>query len=115
MYTLTRNKIPAVFAGVRTSFGALDFEEAMLRRATPFEFAPGIVLPACSAEDLFIMKVFAARPRDWIDAEGIVVRQKGRLNRRYIMQYLPGLCELKETPEIVEKALQLLETRQWRP
>jgi hypothetical protein len=36
------------------------------------------------AEDLFVMKAFAARPLDWIDAEGIAVRQAGALNQRYI-------------------------------
>jgi hypothetical protein len=32
------------------------------------EFAPDIILPTCSAEDLFVMKAFASRPQDWIDA-----------------------------------------------
>jgi hypothetical protein len=34
------------------------------------------------AEDLFVMKAFAARPLDWIDAEGIAVRQAGALNQQ---------------------------------
>jgi hypothetical protein len=87
--------------------GALPFEEGMIRRATPFAFAPGIVLPCCTAEDLFIMKAFADRPRDWLDAESIVIRQ-GRLDNGYILEHLAKLCELKEAPDILERATRLL-------
>ena len=96
---------------VDVSFGALDFEVSMLDRATPFEFAPGLVLPSCSAEDLFVMKVFAARPQDWLDAQGIAVRQRGRLDVAYILKHLALLCELKETPENIARARQILERK----
>ena len=96
---------------VDVSFGALNFEISMLKRATSFEFATGTVLPTCSAEDLFVMKAFAGRPQDWMDARGIVVRQGGLLNRSYILRHLAQLCELKETPEIVEQARQILESK----
>lgn len=91
------------------SFGALDFEESMMTRATPFEFGPDLTLPTCSAEDLFVMKAFAARAQDWLDAEGIATRQGGRLDRPYILRHLEVLCELKETPEIVDRARKMLE------
>ena len=94
---------------IDVSLGALPFEIAMLRRATPFKFAPGIILPTCSAEDLFVMKAFAARPLDWIDAEGIAVRQSGALNKRYVLRHLSDLCLLKEAPEILDRARHLLE------
>jgi hypothetical protein len=87
--------------------GALPFEEGMIRRAAPVAFAPGIVLPCCTAEDLFIMKAFADRPRDWLDAENIVIRQ-GRLDSGYIIEHLATLCELKEAPGILERATRLL-------
>jgi len=93
---------------VDIALGGLRFEISMLKRASPFEFAPGLVLPTCSAEDLFIMKAFAGRPLDWIDAQGIVVRQSNRLDTRYILRHLTELCELKETPETVERARDLL-------
>lgn len=94
---------------VDVSFGALDFEVHMLRRATPFEYDAGIVLPTCSAEDLFVMKAFAARDQDWLDARGIAVRQGGKLKRAYILKHLADLCELKETPEVVSQARRILE------
>lgn len=96
---------------VDISFGALPFEAQMIRRAVRQEFAPGLVLPCCTPEDLFVMKAFSSRTRDWLDAESIVVRQK-HLNRRHILKHLGALCELKETPEIVERARRLLAERQ---
>ena len=94
---------------VDIAFGALPFEIDMMQRATPFEFAPGCVLTTCSAEDLFVMKAFANRPQDWIDARGIAVIQGTTLDRRYIIGHVRMLSELKEEPTILEQARQLLE------
>lgn len=91
---------------VDISFGAFPFEEAMIRRATPFEFAPGVSLITCSAEDLFILKIFAGRGKDWTDAEGVAIRQK--LDARYVLRQLRPFSELKEDPEMVNRARQLL-------
>jgi hypothetical protein len=38
----------------------MPFEESAVARATPYEFAPGIFLVTASAEDLIVMKAFAA-------------------------------------------------------
>lgn len=92
---------------VDIAFGALPFEEEMIRRARRQAFAPGLALPCCSPEDLFVMKSFASRPRDWLDAESIVVRQD-RLDVSYILKQLELLCELKESPEILERAKRIL-------
>lgn len=92
---------------VDISLGALPFEVEMIQRATRVEFAPGFSLPCCTAEDLFVMKAFAGRPRDWSDAEGIVARHP-QLDQRRVVNQLTILCELKEAPEIVERARRLL-------
>lgn len=92
---------------VDISLGALPFEVGMIRRAAPVEFAPGLLLPCCTAEDLFIMKAFAARPRDWLDAESLVIRQAS-LDKEYILEHLADLCELKEAPDILDRAKRLL-------
>lgn len=89
------------------SLAGFPFEKDAIRRATPFEFARGLTLPTCSAEDLFVMKTFAARGKDWGDAEGIAARQK--LNKRQVLMRLKNLCVLKETPEIVTQARKILE------
>jgi hypothetical protein len=92
---------------VDIALGALPFEDGMVRRAAPVEFAPGLVLPCCTAEDLFIMKTFAARPRDWLDAESVVIRQ-AHLDTLYILEHLAELCKLKEAPDILDRAKSLL-------
>ena len=97
---------------VDIAFAGFSFEQEMIRRATLFEFAPGLVLPTCSAEDLFVMKVFAGRGKDWQDAEGIAIRQ--RLDRKRILRQLQPLCEIKEAPDLMEQARRVLEKHPWR-
>jgi len=92
---------------VDIGLAGFSFEKTMIKRATLFQFEEGIILPTCSAEDLFVMKVFAAREKDFHDAAGIAIRQ--RLNRSRILRLLRPLCEMKETPELVEKGMQILE------
>jgi hypothetical protein len=86
--------------GIDIALGALPFEESVVSRSSLFSFT-GTVLRTCSAEDLIVMKAFASRPRDWIDVEGIIVRQTGKLDWTYIDQELRPLAELKEAPEIL--------------
>jgi hypothetical protein len=79
------------------------FEERMVGRATPFAFAPSVILPTASAEDLIVAKAFAARPQDWLDIRGIVERQNSDLDWETIVSELTPLCELKESPETLEE------------
>ena len=116
-----RNPNPAEFArrsrvlllvsasgiGIDVSLGALPFEELAVRHATPFEFAPGLELRTCSAEDLMVMKLFASRAIDVRDAEGIAVRHSQTLDWRYIEEQLTPLVELKEEPEIMRTLTRL--------
>ncbi len=87
--------------GIDVALGALPFEEATVSRSSLFSFAGTAPLRTCSAEDLIVMKAFASRPRDWLDVEGIIVRQSGKLDWAYIDQQLRPLAELKEAPEIL--------------
>lgn len=99
---------------VDISLAALPYEKEVIARATPFAFAEGIVLPTCSAEDLFIMKAFAARPKDWLDTEGIVACQGKNLNRSHILRRLKPLSEAVCRPEILVVAHRVLEGKSWR-
>lgn len=90
------------------SLGALPFEAEMVKRATSVEFAPGLKLPCCTPEDLFVMKAFAGRPRDWLDAQSVAARQ-GQLDRNYILTHLTSLFELSGDSESLGRARQLLE------
>ena len=49
------------------------------------------------------MKAFAARAKDWLDVEGIIIRQTGKLDWAYIRRELHPLAELKEAPSIMEE------------
>ncbi|MCC6809091.1 MAG: hypothetical protein IT381_16810 [Deltaproteobacteria bacterium] len=82
---------------IDASLAALPFEEEMFRRASTFAPVAGVSLTTCSAEDLIVMKAFAARPRDWSDVEGVIKRQAG-LDWTYVDAMIPPLAELK--PEV---------------
>jgi hypothetical protein len=85
------------------ALAGFPYEEQLIARASAFEFAPGATLTTASAEDLVVLKAFAARDRDWVDIDGIVTRQSNRLDWHYIMTMLGPLCELKGTPETVDR------------
>jgi len=87
---------------VDITLGPLRFEAEMVRRSISGEFVPRWTLPCGTAEDLFIMKVFAGRSRDWLDAESIVVRQRV-LDADYILRHLADLCEFRRDSESVER------------
>ena len=53
----------------------------------------------CSAEDLVVFKAFAGRERDWLDIEGIVLRQVEALDADTIWRELTPLLELKGDTE----------------
>jgi hypothetical protein len=80
---------------IDVSLGAMPFEERTVARASGFEMESGAVLSTCSAEDLIVHKAFADRPKDWLDIEGIAVRQAGRLDEDLIYRELRPLLELK--------------------
>jgi hypothetical protein len=87
--------------GIDVSLGGLPFEERVVDRSTPFTFPPDVALRTCSAEDLVVLKAFADRPKDWMDIDGVLVRQSRRLDWAYVHAQLAPLAELKEAPEIV--------------
>lgn len=92
---------------IDVAMGAFSFEEAMIGRASLFEYLPGIELLTASADDLIITKAFAAREIDWLDIKSIIIRQGKGLDWQLIERELTPLCELKESPETVTKLLAL--------
>ena len=92
------------------SLGGFPFEDHSIHRSSKFEFAPGILLRTCSAEDLIVMKAFADRAQDWVDIEGILIREGEILKWNIVDEELPPLCDLKENPGIVPR-LQTLRSK----
>lgn len=93
--------------GIDVSLGALPFEESAVSRASLFSFGPGLEVRTCSAEDLIVFKLFASRPLDIRDAEGIAVRKHDELDWPYIEDHLRPLAEVKGDPEIIRTMLRL--------
>ncbi len=91
------------------ALGALPFEEALVERSTFFDFGAACELRTCSAEDL-VLKLFAFRARDLLDAESVAARQGNSLDWEYIERSLGPLAEVKEQPEIMD-ALRKLQAR----
>ena len=107
---VARSTAGASGVGIDIALGGMPFEESAVSRATAYGFADGIKLRTASAEDLIVMKAFAAHPKDWIEVEAIVIRQGNRLDWRYIQQQLRPLVELKEDPEILERLERIRKT-----
>ncbi len=84
------------------ALGGLPFEARMIERASACEFEPGCQLITCSAEDLIVLKLFAFRAQDVLDAESVALRQGERLDWALIERELRPLAELKQQPEILE-------------
>ena len=72
-----------------------------MARASMWTIRAGQQLMTCSAEDLLVHKVFAGRPLDWKDAEGIIARQGNKLNRSQVFAELEVLAEFKETVDFI--------------
>ena len=89
--------------GLDIALGGLPFEESAVARSSMFAFPGDVMIRTCSAEDLVVMKAFAARPKDWLDLEGILIRQTGKLDWPYVRDQLGPLAELKDAPEILDE------------
>ena len=87
--------------GIDISLAALPYEEKLISRASYQSFINNIQLLLCSPEDLIVMKIFAERPKDLIDAENVMIRQGKKLDVEYIREQLTDLAELKEEPELL--------------
>ena len=90
--------------------GAVPFEERSAERASFWRLPSGRGLRTCSAEDLIVHKAFAARERDWVDIEGVLLRQ-GALDIALIYEELSPLVALKEEPAILTRLEAMLRRR----
>lgn len=93
---------------IDVALGAMPFEERAVERASAFIVQAGVELTTCSAEDLIVFKAFAGRDKDWLDIEGIAVRQGDQLDETLIWAELGPLLELKEAPQDATRLRALL-------
>ena len=74
----------------------------MTNRSLYKEYLPNVKLKICTAEDLIVLKAFAARDKDWIDISTVLIKQD-TLDWDYIYEQLTPLVELKYEPEIITR------------
>lgn len=95
--------------GLDVALAAFPFEEECIARASLYEFDTVRPLRTASAEDLIVMKSLAGRGTDWQDVEGILARQAGALDWRYLLNQLASLAELFPDGDPVPRLTQLRE------
>lgn len=83
------------------SLAAFPFEREVLQRSTDWPLSEDLSIRTCSAEDLVIYKLVAARPGDIQDIIGIVGRQGRTLDAGRIRHWGSLFAELKEDPDIL--------------
>jgi predicted nucleotidyltransferase len=75
-------------SGIRVDliFSTTPFESQAIERAVPIDVS-GEAVPFATAEDLILHKLFAGRPRDIEDAEGVVRRKGDEVDWTYLMEW----------------------------
>jgi hypothetical protein len=84
------------------SLAMLPYEEQAIGRAMVTDIE-GVRVPVCTAEDLVIYKAISERAKDWLDIEGILLRQGTKLDRDYVVGWLKQFAQALESPEIVTR------------
>ncbi len=98
---------PDVAADILVSI--FDYEKEAIKRAVNVDVL-GIPVRVCTAEDFIIHKVVANRRKDWDDVAGIIMRQRGKLDIKYIRHWLKQFAEALENPEMLSRFEHLYET-----
>lgn len=88
--------------GLDVSFAAFPFEIEVLQRASGWQVTPQVALRTCSAEDLIVYKLVAARLIDLHDVQSIVTRQQNALDVDRIRLWGQRFAEITERPELLD-------------
>lgn len=86
---------------IDVALAAFPFELEVIERSSDWEMLPGVILRTCSAEDLIIYKLVAARLQDLADVDSIVRRQRAGLQVDRIREWGLTFAELKEDPDLL--------------
>jgi len=86
--------------GIDIVLAGLPYEARVIARSSPWQIDNETALQTCSAEDLLVMKAFAARDKDWADVTSILERQGRKLDLDLVREELRPLAEAKEQPDI---------------
>ena len=89
-------------AFIDISFAAFPFEEQVLDRSSMWQVTPDVGLRTCSAEDLVIYKLVAARLIDIHDVQTVVTRQGPALDVQRVREWGALFAELLERPDLLD-------------
>ncbi len=76
----------------------LPFEHEAIARASP-ELILGTKIRVASPENLLIYKAFAGRPKDWEDAERLLVMHSSNIRLKNVKTILRNLFEVLDEPD----------------
>jgi predicted nucleotidyltransferase len=93
-------------AAVDLLVSIFDYERQAIERAISMTIE-GVSVQVCSAEDFVIHKGVANRVQDWIDVERVLIRQKSKLDQKYILSWIKQFAEGLDNPEILTRYRQL--------
>ncbi|MBM3143540.1 MAG: hypothetical protein FJ010_00965 [Chloroflexi bacterium] len=85
---------------VDISLALPGYEDEVFNRARNYELEPGKAVLICSPEDLIIHKAVAGRPQDIFDIEGVIYRQREKLDPDYIRNWLNQFADILANPEV---------------
>jgi Nucleotidyl transferase AbiEii toxin, Type IV TA system len=87
---------------IDASLAAFPFEREVIDRASAWQIAPNTRLRTCSAEDLILYKLVAARPIDVHDVQMIVGRQAATLDAERVRSWGRQFAELLGRPDLLQ-------------
>ena len=95
-------------SGIRVDFifSSTPYEAQAIERAVRVRLGDADV-PFAAAEDLILHKLFAARPRDLEDAEGVIRRKGGQLDWDYIESWAAKFASVPGRETMVDEVRRL--------
>lgn len=78
----------------------LPYERRAIARARK-ERVQGTTVRICAPEDLIVHKIVSERPRDREDVRGLIARQAGALDRKYLDPLIADLSKALARPEMM--------------
>lgn len=84
------------------SFAAFPFELEVLQRASDWQVTADVALRTCSAEDLVLYKLVAARLIDLHDVQSVVSRMGASLDVDRVRLWGGRFAEIIEKPELLD-------------
>jgi len=84
-----------------------SFDIQAIERAKDIEATSGDWIRVCTPEDLIIYKMISTRSRDREDVEGVVKRQKEKLDKDYILNWLKQFEKALDDSTLIQEFMKM--------